>query len=225
MMAIVVNGATCSLGEAVVDKLLSMDIDVIVSEESHKLRNETLLKFSQAKLLSEGDGFSVSFDGSVADLEIGNHIVIHDLIPTRVDRWMPEEIVQWSKQEEAECQPRYWVSVIDAANAIAHIAKSEINVSQMNLCGRREWLPEDSKAEFDMLWSRTNQGLTGEFTAETLFGHEIAGMHAKPISSENNTRPDIDSLHDVLVDITGDGWRPLVPLRTALMALIADMLA
>ena len=62
MMAIVVNGATCSLGEAVVDKLLSMDIDVVAKEESHKVRNETLLKFSQAKLLSEGDGFSVSFD-------------------------------------------------------------------------------------------------------------------------------------------------------------------
>ena len=224
MMAIVVNGATCSLGESVVDKLLSMDIDVVATEESHSLRNETLLKYSQAKLLSEGEGYSVSFDGSVADLEVGNHIVINDLIPTRVDKWMPEEIVQWSKQKEFKCQPRYWVSVIDAANAIAHIAKSEIKISQMNLCGRREWLPEDSKAEFDMLWSRTNQGLSGNFTAETLFGHEIAGMHAKPISPDTNSRPDLDPLHKVLVDTTGDGWRPLVPLRTALMTLIADMI-
>ena len=166
----------------------------------------------------------ISFDGSVADLEIGNHIVIYDLIPTRVDRWMPKEIAQWSKQEELECQSRYWVSVIDAADAIAHIAKSGLKISQINLCGRREWLPEDSKAEFDMLWSRTNQGLSGNFTAETLFGHEIAGMHAKPISSEINARPNIDSLHEVLIEITGDGWRPLVPLRTALMTLIADML-
>ena len=223
-MAIIVKGATCSLGEAVVDKLLSMDIDVVATEDSHGIRNETLLKYSQAKLLSNGEGYSISFDGSVADLEVGNHIVIHDLIPTRVDKWVPEEIVQWSKQKEVECQPRYWVSVIDAANAIAHIAKSEIKISQMNLCGRREWLPEDSKAEFDMLWSRTNQGLSGKFTAETLFGHEIAGMHAKPISSETKSRPDLDPLHEVLVDITGDGWRPLVPLRTALMALIANML-
>ena len=223
-MAIIVRGATCSLGEAVVDKLLSMDIDVVATESSHEIRNETLLKYSQAKLLSDGEGYSISFDGSVADLEVGNNIIIHDLIPTRVDKWMPEEIVQWSKQKEVECQPRYWVSVIDAANAIAHIAKSEIKISQMNLCGRREWLPEDSKAEFDMLWSRTNQGLSGKFTAETLFGHEIAGMHAKPISFETNSRPDLDPLHEVLVDITGDGWRPLVPLRTALMALIANML-
>ena len=33
VMAIVVTGATCSLGEAVVDKLLSMDVDVVAVEE------------------------------------------------------------------------------------------------------------------------------------------------------------------------------------------------
>ena len=46
-MAIIVRGATCSLGEAVVDKLLSMDIDVVAIEESHRIRNETLLKYSE----------------------------------------------------------------------------------------------------------------------------------------------------------------------------------
>ena len=57
-MAIVVRGATCLIGEAVVDKLLSMDIDVIAVEESHRLRNATLLKFSEVNLLLEGEGFS-----------------------------------------------------------------------------------------------------------------------------------------------------------------------
>ena len=46
-MAIVVKGATCSLGEAVIDKLLSMDIDVVATEKSHRLRNENLLKYSE----------------------------------------------------------------------------------------------------------------------------------------------------------------------------------
>ena len=73
-MAIVVKGATCSLGEAVVDKLLSMDINVIAQEESHRLRNQTLLKFSSVKLEEKGEGFTISFDGSPADIEIGNHI-------------------------------------------------------------------------------------------------------------------------------------------------------
>ena len=75
-MAIIVMGATCSLGEAVVDKLLSMDIDVIANEESHKLRNDTLLKYSQAKLLPQGDGYSISFDGSEADLILKTIIII-----------------------------------------------------------------------------------------------------------------------------------------------------
>ena len=223
-MAIVVKGATCSLGEAVVDKLLSMDIDVIAQEASHRLRNQTLLKFSSVKLEDIGEGFTISFDGSPADIEIGNHVIVHDLIPTRQDKWMPQEILYWSKQVEFQSDSRYWVSVIDAANAIAHIAKSKKTVSDLHMCGRREWLAKDSKTEFDMLWSRTNQGLSGEFTAETLFGHEIAGMEAKPITGMQNNRPDLEPLHELLLQITGDGWRPLIPFRTAMMALIADLL-
>ena len=222
-MAIVVKGATCSLGQALVDKLLLMDIDVIATEESHRLRNETLLKYSSASLNDSGEGYSVSFDGSSADLEIGNHIVLHDLIPTHQDKWMPDEIKSWCQGKEYEGKSRYWLSVIDAANAIAHIAKSGQKVSKIHMCGRREWLAKDSKAEFDMLWARTNQGQSGRFTAETLFGHEIAGMEAKPIVEVQDNRPDLEPLHELLLQITGDGWRPLIPLRTAMMALIADL--
>ena len=49
-------------------------------------------------------------------------------------------------------------------------------------------------------------------------------MQAKPIQDNESNRPDLDQLHDVLVSITGDGWRPLIPLRTAMMTLIADIL-
>ena len=71
MMAIVVRGATCSLGESVVDRLLSWDIDVIASEPSHAERNSSLLQFSPVSLKSEGTGFSISFDGSDADIIVG----------------------------------------------------------------------------------------------------------------------------------------------------------
>jgi len=56
------------------------------------------------------------------------------------------------------------------------------------------------------------------------FGHEIAGMEAKPIQVEANTRPDLQPLHNALLEITGDGWRPLVPLRTAIMTMIAGII-
>ena len=224
-MAIVVKGATCSLGEAVIDKLLSMDIDVVANEKTHRLRNQNLLEYSESELLSEGQGFSISFDSSEADIQIGKDIIVHDLIPSRIDKWIPREILAWIEDKEIDCNPRYWLSVVDAANAIAHIVKSESKVSQMHMCGRRKWLPQDSKAEFEMLWARTNQGLSGEFTAETLFGHEIAGMQAKPIQASESSRPNLDPLHDILLKITGDGWRPLIPLRTAMMTLIAGLLA
>ena len=64
-MAIVVIGATCSLGELVVDKLLAMDIDVVAKEESHLKRNQDLLKYSNSSLESKGEGFSISFDGNL----------------------------------------------------------------------------------------------------------------------------------------------------------------
>ena len=223
-MAIIVRGATCSLGEAAVDKLLSMDIDVVATEDSHRGRNETLLKYSQAKLLSQGEGYSISFDGSTADLVIGENLIVHDLIPTRNDRWMPDEFKTWSKGKEYIGKPRYWLSVIDAANAIAHLANTGSQYSGLNMCGRREWLCEDTQAEFEMLWDRTNQGQSGEFTAQTLFGHEIAGMEAKPIQAEASTRPDLQPLHNALLEITGDGWRPLIPLRTAIMTMIAGII-
>ena len=223
-MAIVVIGATCSLGEAVIDKLLSMDMDVVAIEESHKTRNESLLKYSDATLSRQGDGYSISFDGSTADIIVGDNLLIHDLIPTRNDRWMSDEFRNWFIGKDCENRSRYWLSVIDAANAIAHLALSGKNFADLHMCGRREWSYDDTKAEFEMLWKRTNQGQTGKFTAETLFGHDIAGMEPKPIRPDSYSRPNLDPLHNELLQLTGDGWRPLIPLRTAIMTLIAGIL-
>ena len=206
-----------------VDKLLSMDIDVIAKEKSHRQRNQTLLEYSDVSLQETGSGFSISFDGSDADIVIGKDLIIYDLLPNRDDRWLSPEIRKWISGNSCEAQSRFWLSVIDAANAISHIAKAELKVEGIHMCGRREWSSKDSRAEFDMLWQRTNQGITGNFTTETLFGHDIAGMEAKPITHVDAKRPDLDPLHDILLQLTGDGWRPLIPLRTALMTLIAGI--
>ena len=223
-MAILVIGAKCSLGEAVVDKLLSLDIDVIAEESSHYFRNQSVLKYTNSKLLDQGTGFSISFDGSEADIVVGRDIILHDIIPTRVDKWLAPEIRQWIVgKNHKTSNSRFWLSVTDAANAISHLIKAGIKPKSIHMCGRREWLPEDSKAEFDMLWERTNQGQSGEFTAETLFGHQIAGMEPKPISYAGKQRPDLSPLHEILLDLTGDGWRPMVQLRTMFMTLIADV--
>ena len=224
-MAIVVIGATCSLGELVVDKLLTMDIDVVAKEESHLTRNQDLLKYSNSSLESKGEGFSISFDGSNADIIIGTDIIVQDLLPTRIDRWIAPEFQAWIDGDWNDFPSRYWLSVIDAANAIAHIVQREQKVTGIFMCGRREWECDDSRAEFEMLWKRTKQGLTGEFTKDTLFGHQIAGMGPKPIDTGLSKRPNLDPLHNLLLEITGDGWRPMIPFRTGLMTLIAGMLS
>lgn len=223
-MAIQVIGANCSLGEAVVDKLLSLDIDVIAKEESHYVRNKSLLEFSTAKLLEEGQGYSISFNGDEADLIIGKNLIIRDLIPTRADRWLPEEFQDWIAGNDSNYSSRYWLSIIDAANAIATIAKNHVKVENIVMCGRRRWLNEDTKAEFEMLWERTTQGQSGKFTADVLFGHEIAGMEAIPIVIIDDERPNLEPLHELMLELSGEGWRPMIPFRTALMSLIAGLI-
>ena len=223
-MAVKIIGANCSLGEAVIDKLLIMDVDVISEDNSHFSRNKRLLEFSNVSMVEKGEGFSMSFDGSNADIVIGRDVIISDLIPSRADKWMPEEIKAWLEHKETDVRERYWLSVVDAANALAIIAKSGKKVSNIHMCGRRKWLSKDTKAEFEMLYERTLQGKSGKFTAETLFGHEISGMEAVMITGDEIPRPDLQPLQDLLVDLTGEGWRPLVPFRTALMTLLAGVL-
>jgi nucleoside-diphosphate-sugar epimerase len=231
MMAIVVRGATCSLGEAVVDRLLSMDIDVVAVEKSHQDRNSDLLNYSDVNVFSEGDGFSISFDGSKADLMIGTQVIVHDLIPSRADKWLTGEVKEWisllSNGEEIpiEGPSRYWLSVLDAADGIVQLARTETRVENMHMCGRREWEAKDTIAELKMLWERTIQGISGNFTPETLFGHSIAGMEVKPITLQNNERPNLEPLHNQLIALGTDGWRPLIPLRIAIMSLLAGILA
>ncbi|MDP6869905.1 MAG: hypothetical protein QGI21_03955 [Candidatus Poseidoniaceae archaeon] len=222
-MAIVVNGATCSLSEAVIDKLLSWDVDVVAQESSHFERNSSLLKYSNSKLTTSGSGFTISFDDSDGDLVLGRDIIVHDLLPSRADKWLAPEIAAWVSGESYPAGPRYWLSVIDAAEAIAAIAKSGKTPDKLQMCGRREWLPKDSKAEFEMLWARTIQGYTGQFTPATLFGYSISGMEVKPISPDSSARPDLEPLHELLLEVNSDGWRPLIPFRTALMNLIAGI--
>tara|TARA_B100000287_G_scaffold420679_1_gene460356 strand:- start:132 stop:815 length:684 start_codon:yes stop_codon:yes gene_type:complete len=224
-MAVVVIGANCSLGEAVIDKLLSKDVEVIAKEPSHSIRNQDVLKFSKTVLKAEGQGFTISFDGSDAEIVIGRDIIIHDLIPSRIDKWVAPELLDWVNGiEPSEVKPRYWVSVIDAAEAISEIVRSHTIPNAVHLCGRREWLPEDSRSEIKMLWDRTSQGHTGDFAPETLFPKDLSGMKVKKISQKQSERPDLEPLHDLLTKIgLEEGWRPLIPFRTALMSFIAGI--
>tara|TARA_B100000767_G_C19760139_1_gene534792 strand:- start:2527 stop:2769 length:243 start_codon:yes stop_codon:yes gene_type:complete len=74
-------------------------------------------------------------------------------------------------------------------------------------------------------------GRTGEFSVEHLTAAPTPTIEVKsltapstiPMTVEENSqvRPDLSPLHDILFRIDGDGWRPLVPIRSALMHSLA----
>jgi len=228
-MAIEIRGVCGCLGDAVIDRLISWDVDVIVTEPRHTERNALQLKFSQSSILSTGEGYSVSFDGTPADLIIGKHIVVHDIIPSRFDgELVNPELQDWftSLQNNlplsTEFPIRWWVGVTDVADAIARIARAEKKVNSVEICGRREWKPEDAISEIEMLWRRTSQSILGSFDSTALQIQPVPGVI---VDGNRANRPDLSPLNELLKSIDGEGWRPLTPFRSAMMVLIADLIA
>ena len=67
-------------------------------------------------------------------------------------------------------------------------------------------------------------GQSGNFTPQALTHMPISGMGAIPVGYETPSRPKLESIHSLLDDIDGEGFRPLTPLRTAMMKLIAGII-
>ena len=66
-------------------------------------------------------------------------------------------------------------------------------------------------------------GQSGNFTSQALAHKPISGMNAIPVGDETPSRPKLELIHNLLDDIDGEGFRPLTPLRTAMMKLIAGI--
>lgn len=226
LMAVEVRGGCGSLGDAVIDRLISWDVDLIASDARHAERNTLQLEYGKSVIHSQGEGFSISFDGSRADLMIGTHILVYDLIPSRMGPEVNRDLLDWfSAMQNAESIDsdypiRWWVGEADVADAIARIARAKRIVEGVEICGRREWKSSDAISEVEMLWKRTAQGLTGEFDPTSLQLQTVPGI---VVEGNRADRPDLAKLHDILVSIDGEGWRPLTPFRSAMMLLIADL--
>ena len=226
-MTVQVKGANCSLSESLITRLLSLDISVICDNQPHHQQiNSVLLAHSEAKLLDSGSAFSISFDDSDADIVIGVDLIVSDLIPSRPDdKWSAQPFLSWA-QGESSCSDNvnWWLAEADAAAAIARICRANKLCTAIKLCGRRVWKEVDTFSEFSNLWQRTVMGQSGNFTPQALTHKPISGMEAIPVTVELVTRPELDATHNLLNEIDGEGWRPLTPLRTALMTLIAGII-
>ena len=85
------------------------------------------------------------------------------------------------------------------------------------------WSLADTKDQLKMLYDRTVAGRTGNFDISHLAVNSPIpnGPIAIEDMSNNVQRPSLGILHDLLLDTSCNGWRPQVPLRTALMKYIA----
>ena len=169
------------------------------------------------------------------------HVMVHDVLPRTPDPiWCSKLLEEWVNQLRSNIAPlpkgdvrHWWVSDIDVADAFVRILMSdEPFPSELKVSGRRAWEQSQTLEELSLLFARTMAGRTGDFGIEHLTAAPTPTIEVKtltapstePMSIEENAqlRPDLSPLHDLLFRVDGDGWRPLVPIRTALMLSLVD---
>ena len=165
--------------------------------------------------------------------EIDSHLIISHMIPTACDdSWCCPVIQNWfnsikNKQTiTSDMRPRHWwVSEMDVVDSIVRILVSDQPFpSNANISGRRAWSDDQTVEEMKLLFSRTMAGKSGMFSAQHLTTPPSPIIEVEAISKADDNehpRPDLESIHQVLVACDGDGWRPLMPIRSALMVFLA----
>ena len=121
----------------------------------------------------------------------------------------------------------YFVAIEDLTEMILRIIKFNIPIQQsFHVSGRRYWEWQTLIDEFLMLYRRTVAGRTGEFKHQHLAIQTLDHVSVKPIEQITNhpQRINLAPFHDLLKHHTGEGWRPITPMRVSLMSLIQYML-
>lgn len=187
-----------------------------------------------AELIVSLDG-GISGDISILPAHVGEVsaslcIRIHDLlIPDEINEWGPSDIHQFSSmvrngETEAEISDfelRHWLHVRDATDALSLLIMADsgsMPSGVLNMSGRRAWGPEEIIDEMTILWDRFTNALNHTHTTESL------STVPSPVRDSNRkrpSRPDLGPLHSSLRQLGSDGWRPLVPMRVALMEVLA----
>lgn len=161
-------------------------------------------------------------------------VAIHHLLSGHPSTPYSDILRAWRDETEQREQPPeleilggHWVTLHDAARAVLRIGnKVSVGEGTIHICGRRWWSAKDTWQELSMLSSRNAAGLYGTFTT----GHLASGVTV-PVTVTEVTqrerqppaRPDLGPLHRLLIESTGEGWRPATPLRQGLMQALAEM--
>ncbi len=117
----------------------------------------------------------------------------------------------------------WWVSQQDVAACLVRIIDNlELLSSRTDICGRRGWTESETFQQLELLYNRTMAGSSGQFQTNHLEPKPvIEATLAKASEITPSTRPDLSAINEALQQVDGEGWRPLIPLRTSLMHYLA----
>lgn len=227
----------------------STDVALTAGHRVLLLGPEPLAGYSRSGSRFDVDGIElilVTPQGSDAPAAldwVDAEVTVHDVLPMRNDSmWMPAILATWADaMSVGDFTPpegdehHWWVSEIDVADALVRLLLSaESFPKSCKMSGRRSWPVSQTHEEFQLLYQRTMAGKTGVFGVQELTAAPTPHIELEPlivtdkapmsISENRQDRPDLSPVHDALHAADGDGWRPLVPVRTALMHCLAGLL-
>jgi hypothetical protein len=161
----------------------------------------------------------------------GFSIVIHDMLPEEDNLTSP--FTKWASMAVEGRTPSldgeggYWCSINDVSAALVRLLPhlAALEKKTYHIAGRRYWTLQETWSEFAVLARRAKAGLSGQFNLEVLAADDSLPIEAQPVSTSrtNPARPDIASFHRCLEQHTGEGWRPVMPLRQTLMLVLASL--
>ncbi len=226
-MIVQVKG-TCSLSKSIVERLLYLEAKVSTPlRDTLSKQHSSLIQHTRAELMEVDGDYVISLDNSPADLVVGKDLVIHDMISDGCqNKWSSKVFHDWIDGNTLLTGgTHWWVGQSDVADAIARIGLNAQKVEDMHICGRRAWGIKETYDEFTHLWSRSKSGKSGQFTFELLEPKFPPGVRVEPIVASTNKRPNISDLHEALLKVDGQGWRPAQNLRVALMHFLAGVMS
>ena len=205
-------------------KFYGIDPKMVLSQQNEGSDFSIFMSNDRIPMDLKGKKFVITFDNSIEKLRNCTIFHVHDLLSydstlhhsNVIDRWLQ------GQSFNEEVRTHYWVSPRDVSDAIVGCLRIEKLPNLIDICGRRGWTLEETRREFNLLFSRWQQSKTGDFSKESLFVKDLPIM-IQPYAGEPPNRPNLEPLHALLLQNRVDGWRPFVPLRTMLMELIASI--
>lgn len=247
---LVCNNIKCSIVDNWYDLLISkMSTELEVFSERPILFNPDLVDSNDMLLYFALHGQTVDFDtlagidcdvillldgNSRIDVQVTslNIIYIHDLISfSEVESIANEKLDQLfdlciSNSRDFNLpsdEKHWWVSQQDVAAGLFRLIDYTRPLPQLiHICGRRGWTNQETFEQLELLYNRTIAGSSGQFQTSHLESKPVIHPTVAKVSQITpSTRPDLSIINELLIDVDGEGWRPLTPLRTSLMHYLA----